>query len=184
MNEDSDILYYTQLIHFFPQSKIWDENDFSEYSRGMYLRGFFSGLGYGIELQKFYGATASENEFDIKELHNDESLFEYTLNKLSIINTSNERRDMTDIENVVIECLSQVEELEKVYIYEENNEIHVLSVVNNSDMNQKERIFQKELDVLNRIPDLVFHFKLIDRTNRSIENFTLTSSKCVYNRTT
>ncbi len=182
MNEDSDILYYKQLIHFSLQSKIWDENDFSEYSRGLYFRGFFTGLSYGIELQNSYEATASENEFDIKELHSDESLFDYNLNKLSLINTSNGRKDMTDIENIVIECMSQAEELERVYIHEENNEIHVLSVVSNADMNQKEKIFNRELDVFNRIPDLVFHFKLIDRTDRSIEDFNLTSLKCIYNR--
>lgn len=86
------------------------------------------------------------------------------------------------IENIIAQRLSEINEIEYVFLSLKNNLIDIWTVINSLDRNVREKIYNIEYDILKTFKEFQFDFHVICRDNRNIEEVYPSNTKMVYNK--
>ena len=86
------------------------------------------------------------------------------------------------LDNFIVKCISQVLEVEYVFISKIEDYYEIWTVINKLDRGVRERIYDIEFNILRRFKALYFDFHVICRNDRDIKDFFSSNTKMIFQR--
>ena len=78
--------------------------------------------------------------------------------------------------------LSLIREIEHIFVYPEDGLYRVVTIVDGNDAALRDRIYDRELAVMDALPSYTFDFHVLPRLGRNLSELVSSSKRAVYSR--
>ncbi len=89
---------------------------------------------------------------------------------------------MEMMRRVFIKKLTEIPEIEYIYSVQDDDIIRVWSIINRHNKAIKKRIYDREYDILDKLPIISFDFHVLVRENRPVNEMAPTGAELVFQR--
>jgi len=178
MNKSNDSFHYNSILGKLLEKKYIDEPEIYRFINRMFWTGFQCGALYS-ELNK-----TDSNEFFRKTTFKNDANLDKIVYDREIIYIDDSRASVTtmNIERALNNSIAQIPGVEYIYLLQENESFNVWTIINDMNIELMEKIYEKEIEIYNQLPNTLFDFHVLIRNNRHIDKMPLTGSEQVYNQ--
>ncbi len=89
---------------------------------------------------------------------------------------------MEIMQRVFIEELTEIPEIEYIYSVQDNDIVRVWSIINNHNKAIKKSIYDREYNILDKLPVISFDFHVLVREDRPVNEMAPTGAKLIFRR--
>ena len=158
------------------------QGDIPEFYRPVIEYVFLEGFQSGAVYAKLF--ETDSNEFSRKITCENDANRDKIVYDRKIIYIDDSRASVTkvDIERALNNSIAQIPGVEYIYMLQENKSFNVWTIINDMNIELMEKIYEKEIEIYNQLPNTLFDFHVLIRNNRHIDKMPLTGSEQVYNQ--